>query len=128
MPRVLPLLAVTWLVCGLARGPGEAQTASPVEPLTLTRRYLPADRVAGRYQYVPFEVPRGAVRIRIEQQYDRADGSNAIDLGLLEPGSRDLGSRALRGWSGGARSEIVLTPTTATPGYLPGPLPAGRWH
>jgi hypothetical protein len=128
MPRVLPLLAVAWLVCGLAPGAVGAQTAAPVEPLTLTRRYLPADRVTGRYQYVPFDVPPGAVRIHIEQQYDRAGGSNAVDLGLLEPGSRDIGSRALRGWSGGARSEIVLTPETATPGYRPGPLPAGRWH
>ena len=128
MPRVLPVLVVTSLMSALAPGRVEAQAAAPTGSVTITRRYLPADRVAGRYQYVPFEVPRAAIRIRIEQQYERADGSNAIDLGLVEPGSRDFGSRALRGWSGGARSEIVLTPTSATPGYRPGPLPAGRWH
>jgi hypothetical protein len=128
MPRVLRLVAVAWLVCGLAPGAVNARTAAPDEPQTLTRRYLPADRVTGRYQYVPFEVPPGAVRIHIEQQYDRAGGANAVDLGLLEPGSREFGTRALRGWSGGARSEIVLTPGSASPGYRPGPLPAGRWH
>lgn len=129
MPPVLPLLAVTWLVvCGPAPGPVVGQSSAAVQPLTITHRYLPADRVAGRYQYIPFEVPRGAVRIRIQQEYDRAGGAHAVDLGLLEPGPLDLGSRALRGWSGGARSEIVLTPDSATPGYRPGPLPAGRWH
>ncbi|MBA3297625.1 MAG: PHP domain-containing protein, partial [Acidobacteria bacterium] len=53
---------------------------------------------------------------------------NAVDLGLFEPGPLDFGSRALRGWSGGARMEILLGAGTASPGYRPGPLPGGRWH
>ena len=119
----LPLatLAVLFAVVAFPSG-------SAAETTEITRRYVPADRVSGRYQYVPFEVPAGTTRIRIEQIYDKANGANAVDLGLLEPGAVDLGSRALRGWSGGARSEIVLTPGSATPGYLPGPLPPGTWH
>lgn len=100
-----------------------------LEPqVTLQRHFSPDDRAAGRYQYLGFDVPDGARRIHVVQTYDRAGGVNAIDLGLFEPGSLDLGSRALRGWSGGARTEIVLTPDSATPGYRPGPLAAGRWH
>ena len=112
--------------CATAAGARPADTGA--EPLVITRRYTRADLPSGRYQYVPFEVPAGASQIRIEQSYDKAGGANAIDLGLLEPGPIDFGSRALRGWSGGARAEILLTPGTATPGYRAGPLPAGRWH
>ncbi|HVL66172.1 MAG TPA: CehA/McbA family metallohydrolase [Vicinamibacterales bacterium] len=124
----LPLIAAAIALASAGVWHDAAPAQSGDAPLTITRRYLPADRLTGRYQYVPIDVPAGATRIRIEQQYDRADGANAVDLGLMEPGSLDLGSRALRGWSGGARTEIELTPATATPGYRPGPLPAGRWH
>ena len=51
-----------------------------------------------------------------------------MDLGLFEPGSLDLGTPAFRGWSGGAASEITVGTGAATPGYWPGPLPAGEWH
>ncbi len=94
----------------------------------IARHYSPADRVTGRYQYVPFDVPSGTTQLKVEQIYDKAGGANAIDLGLVEPGSLALASRALRGWSGGARNEIVLGPGSATPGYRVGPIPAGRWH
>lgn len=96
--------------------------------MVIARHYTPGDRTSGRYQYVPFEVPAGTTQIRIEQRYDKANGANAVDLGLIEPGPVTLGSRGLRGWSGGARSEIVLGPGTASPGYRVGPLPPGRWH
>jgi hypothetical protein len=112
------------VACGYAAGASSA----PAETTVVTRRYTPDDRISGRYQYVPFEVPAGTTSIRIEQSYDKADGANAIDLGLFEPGSTEFGSRALRGWSGGARSEILLGQGTASPGYRAGPLPPGRWH
>ena len=38
------------------------------------------------------------------------------------------GGSGFRGWSGSARSEFTISATEATPGYLPGPLPAGRYH
>jgi hypothetical protein len=91
-------------------------------------RYTPEDRAAGRYQYVPFDVPKGATRLTFGYAYDRAGGANVIDLGLLEPGSLELGTPAHRGWSGGERQTVTITGTKATPGYWPGPLPAGRWH
>ena len=77
---------------------------------------------------MPFEVPSGTTRLKVEQVYDTAGGANAIDLGLVEPGSVALSSRALRGWSGGARSEIVLSPGSTSPGYRVGPIPPGKWH
>jgi hypothetical protein len=91
-------------------------------------RYTPRDRAAGRYQYVPVDVPAGTTRVTFGYAYDRAGGANVIDLGVFEPGSLDLGSPAFRGWSGGERKTVTLSATDATPGYWPGPLPAGRWH
>ena len=82
----------------------------------------------GRYQYVPFTVPAGATRLTIGLAYDRAAGANVLDLGLYEPGSLDLGTPALRGWSGDAAAQVTIGPADATPGYWPGPLPAGEWH
>jgi hypothetical protein len=116
------------LLVSLAALAGGAVVAADSGTTVITRHYTPADRVSGRYQYVPFDVPAGTTSIEIEQVHDRAGGANAVDLGLVEPGSLDLGSRALRGWSGGARSAIVLTTASASPGYRAGPLPAGRWH
>lgn len=95
---------------------------------TIAVRYTPADREAGRYQYVPFDVPAGTTRLTFGYAYDRAEGANVIDLGLYEPGPLDLGTKAFRGWSGGERKTVTLSGSETTPGYWPGPLPAGRWH
>jgi len=77
---------------------------------------------------VPFDVTEGTTRLTFAYAYDGADGANVLDLGVFEPGPLDLGSRAFRGWSGGARKTVTLTATEATPGYWPGPLPPGRWN
>lgn len=97
-------------------------------PLTVTRHFTPADRVTGRYQYVPFDVPAGTGTLRINYQYDRANGGNVVDLGLFEPGPLDFGTRAFRGYSGGSKSAVMFSAAETTPGYRPGPLPAGQWH
>ncbi len=52
-------------------------------------------------------------------RYDRDAG--VLDLGCLD-------ADGFRGYSGGARDRFVITAAAATPGYLPGPLPAGRWQ
>jgi PHP domain-containing protein len=107
--------------------------ALPARPADPARRvidvhYTPQDRAEGRYQYVPFDVPAGTTRLTFGYAYDRAGGRNVVDLGVFEPGSLDLGTPAFRGWSGGERRTVTITATEATPGYWPGPLPAGQWH
>jgi hypothetical protein len=96
--------------------------------VTLTKHFTPADQVSGRYQYLPFEVPKGTGQLRVSYQYDRANGDTVIDLGLFDPGRLDLGTSAFRGYSGGARSEVVINSFSATPGYRPGIPTAGQWH
>jgi hypothetical protein len=75
---------------------------------------------------LPFDVPEGATRITIRYRHDPG---HVLDLGLLDPAATAFPSaEGFRGWSGGARREAFVATDDATPGYLPGPLPAGRWH
>ena len=82
-----------------------------------------------RYAYIPFDVPPHAVRISISYQYDRANEANTIDIGLFDARSTssDIDPNGFRGWSGGRRSEFFVSREEATPGYLPGEMPAGTW-
>jgi hypothetical protein len=81
--------------------------------------WTPEDRFASAYQYLPADVPPGTAALRVSLEYDRAAG--VLDLGCLD-------TAGFRGWSGGARESFVITDSAATPGYLPGSLPAGPWR
>ncbi len=81
-------------------------------------RWMPADRAASVYQYLPFEVPSGCAGVRIELAYERSAG--VLDLGCIDP----IG---WRGWSGGARDHVLIGPAAATPGYVSRGVPAGEW-
>jgi len=83
-----------------------------------------------RYYYVPFQVPPGASQINISYDYDRANESNVLDIGLFDSRFSELAAdvSGFRGWSGGRRSEIFVSREAATPGYIPGELPAGTWR
>lgn len=82
------------------------------------RHFTPDDRAASIYQYVPFDVPAGAAAFTVTLSYDRSRAT--VDLGLDGPDR-------FRGWSGGERSEVTVSPTWATPGYQPGEVP-GEWR
>lgn len=84
--------------------------------------------------YLPFQVPSGVQRIEVSYTYPPtvpASGysQNVIDIGIFDPSGIDLGNAdGFRGWSGGARKSFQLSRTSATPGYLPGPITPGRWR
>jgi hypothetical protein len=115
--RVLALLLVA------AASPADAG-----EPQVVRKHLTAADAFMSRYVYVPFEVPDGTTRVDFEYRYDRANGANVIDLGLLEPGSLAIGTTAFRGWTGGERTGGFVAVDDATTGYWPGPIPKGVWH
>jgi len=71
------------------------------------------------YRRLGFTVPPGVTRLTIAFDYDRRDRST-VDIGLFDP-------QRFRGWSGSNKVEITLAREDATPSYLPGPIPAGRW-
>ncbi len=101
---------------------------APPQRQVFRLHYAPKDRETGRYQYVPVEVPEGTTRLHVVYSYDKLDGQNVVDLGLFEPGPLELGQARARGWTGGERSDVTVAAGSATPGYWPGPLPAGTWH
>jgi hypothetical protein len=85
-----------------------------------TGRWTLEDRFAAPWHYLPVEVRPGTAGLRVELEYERAEGT-VLDLGCLGPDG-------FRGWSGGARESFVITRDAATPGYLVGELEAGLWQ
>ncbi|WP_309647678.1 CehA/McbA family metallohydrolase [Nocardioides sp.] len=78
------------------------------------------------WHYLPFRVPRGVRAIEVSYAYEALETgagftANVIDLGLFDP-------HGFRGWSGGARSRARVSASSATPGYLAGPIAPGRWR
>ncbi len=92
--------------------------------------FIPAGREKF-YHDLPFTMPPGVTRLDVRYDYSDAIGSdphltggNTVDIGLFDW----RGDAGFRGWSGSARTEFYVTPTDATPGYLPGLMSPGRWH
>ncbi|MBX3000347.1 MAG: CehA/McbA family metallohydrolase [Caldilineaceae bacterium] len=103
--------------------------------ITLRSHFTGADKAAHDYAYVPFTLPSPAQRLHVRYRYsaamssDQIHGGNVIDIGLFDPRGTDFpGGAGFRGWSGSARSEFTISEDEATPGYLPGPLPAGEYN
>jgi hypothetical protein len=87
------------------------------------------------FVYLPFTVPPRTVRLEVSYHFEHplrdefaGGGGNALDLGIFDPRGTDFLTGGFRGWSGRARWNFYITPTSATPGYLPGPLTPGRWN
>lgn len=94
---------------------------------TITDRITRADQAANPYYYIPFDVPSGTTRIDVTLAYPKAEDC-VIDLGAFDP--RDSGyptQDGFRGWSGGARDRFFIATDDATPGYVHGEIPPGRW-
>jgi hypothetical protein len=92
--------------------------------MRLTRQ----DKAAGFYHYADFDVPDGTTRIEIGIAFDRTEGCE-LQFGLLEPSASEFPSPAgLRGWSPGFRRTFFTATDDASPGYLWGPIEAGRWR
>jgi len=72
------------------------------------------------YRRVSFDVPAGIKRLTVVFSYTGKADHTTIDMGLWD-------GQRFRGWSGGARDRFTLSAEDATPGYLPGLLPAGKW-
>jgi hypothetical protein len=105
------LKMLVWAVLTVAAVPAAAQDLSIDGELTR------ADFET--YQDVPVTVPAGVERVTVRLTYDKAEHT-VVDLGLWDPAR-------FRGWSGGSRDTITLAASDASPGYLPGPIPAGTW-
>lgn len=119
--RSVPVFLLLGLVAAsvVAGPPAPRGEAPPVPEQILTGTLTGADHE--HYREVPFDVPEGVTRIDIRFAYDGKEQRSVIDLGLLDP-------ERFRGWGGGSHPSFTLAAEDATPGFLPGPLPAGRWR
>ncbi len=91
-----------------------------------------ADPDGPDWKYLSVRVPTGVRAIEVTYDFEPRDvgptSFNVVDIGIFDPSGRGLGDAAgFRGWSGGARRSFRISRTSATPGYLPGPITPGRW-
>lgn len=103
-------------------------------PIQTHLLHLTPDDLSDPYRLLPFDIADGTSRITVQYTFtpgsqENPQARNVVDLGLFDPrGHEFLTAQGFRGWSGSSRSTVTLTPTEATPGYLPGPLYPGTWH
>jgi hypothetical protein len=133
--RVSSLLKTLIACCFLSVSyvPGIAKPGSQLSKIQVTTKVIhiePLGKGSSRYIYVPFQVLPHTNRISINYNYDRANETNVLDIGIFDSRSgqskRDV--VGFRGWSGGRRNEFFIERETATPGYLAGVLPVGTWR
>jgi hypothetical protein len=100
----------------------------------LLEGHLGAD-LEGKYVHLPFSMPEGATHLEVTFSYSGKigaepwfSGGNTIDLGLFDERGIPFQKAGFRGSSGSERLTFFITETTATPGYLPGPLNPGEWQ
>ncbi len=110
-------------------------TTNGITTIAISGRFTTEDKKSDDYAYLPFEVPVGTERIDVSYDYSRssmaqsrAGDETVLDLGVFGPDSSSRKPGEFRGWSGGARSGFFITEQDATPGYLPGSIPAGIWY
>ena len=105
------------LVISLIVGPGHA-TAQQNPNVILNGVIAHADNQT--YKQIPFTVPEGVERLRVEFNYTGREQRTTIDIGIFDP-------VGFRGWSGGNKSSFTLAATDATPSFLAGRILPGRW-
>lgn len=126
MPRGLRLLAAALVGLVLLPAAWVSRAAGSFvqddRPASVERRFTTtlSDADYERLFEQPFDVPDGTRRIEVQYEVSGAEARTVVDLGLRGPAG-------LRGWSGGAQSRLWISALGATPGYLPGPIEAGRW-
>lgn len=91
-----------------------------LSPILRSGTVTPADELTQKL--VSFYVPPGTTSIHVKYNYTGREDGNAIDLGLLGVGKQ------FRGYSGGAKFEILVANDEASPGYIPGLLGPGEWY
>ena len=86
------------------------------------------DKVRSPYLYVPVLMPTGTTLINVKMTYEKSEAC-VIDLGILDSRATGFPTQAgFRGWSGGARNSFFIATDAATPGYVQGNIPDGKWQ
>ena len=113
--RLRRILAVFFYLVTISPSPF-AQTAPPA--LVLEGKVNGAQNKT--YFEIPFDVPSGIHRISVDFSYTGKEQKTTLDLGIVDP-------ERFRGNSGGNKNHFTIGEADATPSYLPGRIPEGRW-
>lgn len=70
--------------------------------------------------FVPFTVPSGVHRITVDFSYTHRKEKTTLNIGIHDP-------HGFRGQSGSNKDHFTIGPADATPSYIPGTIPPGRW-
>ena len=109
-------IAILALACLKWPLPAQTQTQQPSVVIEGDVR----GRQNHTYIEAPFQVPADVHRVSVDFSYTGHDQRTVLDLGIADP-------YRFRGASGGNKSHFTLSETDATPSYLPGAIPSGRW-
>ncbi|MEG3125835.1 CehA/McbA family metallohydrolase [Sphingomonas sp. GB1N7] len=100
--------------------PGAAAAELPRAPdVTLQGELHGADRASVRD--LPFDVPPDTAQVHVAFDYDGRDRGVTVTLGVWD-------TTRFRGWGGGVKRTFSIAEGFATPSFLPGPIPAGKWR
>ena len=113
----LSIFAVPILIAQRPAAQGRAQNPPP--DIVLTGDVTGAQHQT--YFEIPFTVPAGTHRVSVDFQYTGREQRATLDLGIADP-------ERFRGQSGGNKNHFTIGETDATPSYLPGAIPPGRWR
>jgi hypothetical protein len=87
------------------------------------------------FRYFEFEMPAGATRLEVSYHFLRDDAvqpewgaDDVVDIGVFDTRGIDMQGGGFRGWTGSSRRQLYITPGSATPGYIRGPLQPGPWN
>lgn len=100
-------------------------TARVRPPVTRTLTATVFGVLAG-YRMLPFDVPEGATRVDVSMT--KSDENGKLGIGLFDARGSGYQSEGFRGIFGEERSSFHVSAASATEGFVPGPMPAGRWH
>lgn len=113
-------VVVRWLLglmLALTMAPAHAQTRAA--DVVLEGAVRGTDRATTRD--LAFDVPPGTAQVRVAFTYDGRERGVTITLGVAD-------TERVRGWGGGTKYAFTIGEAFATPSFLPGPIPAGRWR
>lgn len=112
---------VRWLFLAWLAMCASSAMAAPARPadLLLSGVLHDADRATTRD--LPFMVPAGTAQVHVAFAYEGRDRGVTVTLGVADPDR-------FRGWGGGTKYDFSVAEAYATPSFLPGPIPPGRWR
>lgn len=110
-----------WLILAWLAAFAAPAAAALDRPADVTLSGVLTDRDRATTRDLVFTVPAGTAQVHVDFAYDGRDRGITVTLGVADP-------QRVRGWGGGTNYAFSIADAFASPSFLPGPIPAGRWR